>query len=164
MNILKKINYGFYKASKEVGTLMLLVMVVAITVSIIARYFFNHPFTWTEELCTFLFIGFAFFGATVATYEKRHVSVDILVEKLPETANKIIKLVANLIVLAFFVLLTVGSFVLFPTMTHKSVAPHIPKWAYYVPIMLSSAMMFCMYLLDTIELVLGWKNGKEETK
>ena len=53
----------------------------------------------------------------------------------------------------------------FPTMQHVSVALRIPKYCYYFPIALSSVMMFCMYLADTIEFVKEWMNeGKEVQK
>ena len=50
MEVLKKLNAAFYKVSKKLGAFVLLVLVAVITVSIVARYFFNNPFTWTEEL------------------------------------------------------------------------------------------------------------------
>lgn len=165
MNALKKLNGIFYWISKKLGAFVLGVLVAVITVAVVARYFFGQPFTWTEELCTFLFIWFSFLGATLATYEKRHVSVDIVVSRLPKLANRIIKLFSNILILVFFVLLVVGSFILFPTMTHVSVALRIPKYCYYFPIALSSAMMFCMYVADTIEFIGEWMNeGKGAEK
>lgn len=162
MSLLKKLNALFYKVSKKLGAFVLLVLVVVITISVVSRYFLNSPLTWTEELCTFLFIWFSFLGATLATYEKRHVSVDFVVNRLPKTANRIVKLFSNLLILIFFVLLIVGSFILFPTMPHKSVALRIPRYCYYFPIMLSSVMMFCMYLADTLEFMQEWLKGGAE--
>lgn len=122
MNALKKLNSIFYFISKKLGAFVLGTLVVVITIAVIARYFLGQPFTWTEELCTFLFIWFSFLGATLATYEKRHVSVDFLVTKLPKQVNNVVKLLSNILILAFFVLLVVGAFILFPTMQHVSVA------------------------------------------
>ena len=164
MEVLKKLNAAFYKVSKKLGAFVLLVLVAVITVSIVARYFFNNPFTWTEELCTFLFIWFSFLGATLATYEKRHVSVDMIVSRLPRTVNNIIKVCTNLLILVFFVLLIVGSFILFPTMLHTSVALRITKYGYYIPIAASSAMMFCMYLADTVEFIRDWRKEAKEVE
>ena len=165
MNALKKLNSIFYFISKKLGAFVLGTLVVVITIAVIARYFLGQQFTWTEELCTFLFIWFSFLGATLATYEKRHVSVDFLVTKLPKQVNNVVKLLSNILILAFFVLLVVGAFILFPTMQHVSVALRIPKYCYYFPIALSSVMMFCMYLADTIEFVKEWMNeGKEVQK
>lgn len=164
MNALKKLNWIFYWISKKLGAFVLGVLVAVITVAVVARYFFGHPFAWTEELCTFLFIWFSFLGATLATYEKRHVSVDIVVSRLPKLVNRIIKLFSNILILVFFVLLVVGSFILFPTMLHVSVALKIPKYCYYFPIALSSAMMFFMYVADTIEFIREWMKEGEEAE
>ena len=60
MNALKKLNSIFYFISKKLGAFVLGTLVVVITIAVIARYFLGQPFTWTEELCTFLFIWFSF--------------------------------------------------------------------------------------------------------
>ncbi|MGI5966904.1 MULTISPECIES: TRAP transporter small permease [Anaerotruncus] len=162
MNLLKKLNYLFYQVSKKTGAFMLLVLIVTVTMGIISRYLFNNPFTWVEELATFLFVWISFLGATTATYEKRHVAVDFLVSKLPGSVNGMIKIIVYLFILAFMVMIVAGSFILFPTMQHVSVALRIPRYCYYISITLSSVMMFSIYLAELIEYLTMTKKGVSE--
>jgi TRAP-type C4-dicarboxylate transport system permease small subunit len=162
MNLLKKLNAVFYQFSKKAAAFMLLILIVSITLAVFYRYILNSPFTWTEELATFLFIWISFLGATTATYEKRHVSIDFLIERFPRKVNDIIKIFTTVLILVFMVLVVVGSFILFPTMTHVSVALHIPKYLYYSAIASASVMMFSMYIVELVELVHDMLNrGKE---
>lgn len=153
MMLLKKLNYIFYQISKKVGSFILLVLIVSISAGIFSRYCLNHPFTWIEELSTFLFIWLAFLGAVTATYEKRHVAVDFLINRIPRKLNDAVKILTYLLILTFMVCLVVGSFILFPTMTHVSVALRIPRYFYYFAICSASFMMFFMYLVELVEYV-----------
>lgn len=153
MEALKKLNYFFYFISKKIGAAMLLALILTITAGVTARYVFGSPFTWTEELATFIFIWISFMGAVTASYDKRHVAVDFLVTKLPQRVQDVIKLFTYVAILVFVVLLVYGSFVLFPTMKHVSVALRLPKWLYYIPVCTASVEMFFIYLAEMLEYI-----------
>ena len=53
------------------------VIVATIIFQIIARYVFNAPVPWMEELVTILFILLTLLAAAVAAKEKRHILVDL---------------------------------------------------------------------------------------
>ena len=144
-------NRCFYQFSKKLGTALLMVLVVSITVGIIARYVFRSPFVWTEELSTFLFIWLSFMGAAAASYDKRHVAVDYLYNKMPLSVQHVVKLITFILIMIFMVLLVVSTFILMPHVPYKSVALKIPRSAYYVAICLASAEMFFIYLEQMIE-------------
>lgn len=61
------------------GLCMVLIAVIVGTISfqIIARYVFNAPVPWMEELVTIFFIQLTLLAAAVATKEKRHILVDL---------------------------------------------------------------------------------------
>jgi len=48
---------------------------------VIARYFFGHPLTWTEEISRYLFVWVVFVGAGVAERYRAHVTLDFLVSR-----------------------------------------------------------------------------------
>ena len=63
----------------EMGLSMVLLMVIIGTISFqfIARYVFNAPVPWMEEVVTILFILLTLLAAAVAAKEKRHILVDL---------------------------------------------------------------------------------------
>ena len=138
------------------GVLILSAIIISITSGIISRYFFGNPFTWTEELATFLFIWLSFLGAGIASAKKKHVMVDFLTEKIPEKHSNLIKLVLNILIIMFLVLIIVGAVILQPkTSAHASVALNIPKNLYYLPVLITSAYMFFVYVVETVEIYQG---------
>lgn len=58
-----------------VGVSFLGVIIVLIFSQVVARYLFNQPQAWIEELCTYLFIWVVFLGAGAAMKLDRHIRV-----------------------------------------------------------------------------------------
>lgn len=159
MKLLKSINKAMYHFSKELGSALLLGLIAIITAHVIARFILGNPFVWTEELAAFLFIWISFMGAVVASYEKRHVCVDFLVKKLPDSIQILIKILTYISILVFMILLIVGSIILFPKMLHVSVALRIPKFLYYAAICVASVEMFLIYVQEMIEYIQDLRNN-----
>lgn len=51
--------------------------------NVLARYFTNFSFAFTEEISVFLMVAMVFLGASAAFAEDRHIRVTFLVERLP---------------------------------------------------------------------------------
>ena len=157
--IFKKVIYWGEKIQMALGVIMLAAIIVSMTGGVISRYIFGSPFTWTEELGTFLFIWLSFLGAGIASAKKKHVVVDFLTEKIPVKYSNIVKLVLNFLIIVFLVLLAIGAVILQPkTSAHGSVALNIPKNFYYLPVLITSVYMFFIYVVETFEL---WQSMKK---
>lgn len=74
---------------------------------VICRFVLNSSLTWSEEACRYLFVEMVFLGAGVCILEKKHASVDIIVNAVPAGARKYYQAVLDLVVVATGVLLTV---------------------------------------------------------
>lgn len=59
------------------------VSLVALTISITTRYFFQRPQTWPDELTTYLFILMTFLGASNSVKSNLELKVDALYEAFP---------------------------------------------------------------------------------
>ena len=57
-------------------------MVILTTYQVIARYIFNSPSTWSEELVGYLFGWSTLFGATIVSGERGHMNIPILVDRM----------------------------------------------------------------------------------
>lgn len=66
----------------ELGVSMacLATVVVLVFAQVVARYVFNEPRAWVEELCTYIFIWIVFMGASSAMKLDRHIRVASLEE------------------------------------------------------------------------------------
>ena len=162
MNSLKKILKTLGNVQLYIGVASMMVIVISVTAGIVARKFFNSPLSWVEELCTFLFIYLAFFGASVAAMNGKHVSADFLTQMFNEKGKKILMIVQRVVILILLACMVVSAFMLIPKMgTHTSTSLNIPKSLYYIPIALSSVYMFFVYLVELVEAVEALAHHKE---
>lgn len=59
-------------------------MLIALTISILTRYVFRHPLSWTDELSTYLFIVMTFLAASASIKTGTELKVDVLYERFPK--------------------------------------------------------------------------------
>ena len=117
---------------------------------VIARYVFNNPYFWSEELTIYTFTWVSFLGAVLALKNNRHVLVGVFVSWLPRTAQYVATLLADVIVLGFLILLLVQS-VLFWELSHslRSIALNIPL-SFVSASLVAMAVLMIFYLGDAI--------------
>jgi TRAP-type C4-dicarboxylate transport system permease small subunit len=150
-----------------ISVLLLAVLVIAVSAGVVARYFFNSPFDWTEELVTLIFIWISFLGAAVASARHKHVVVDFLTARASPFARTLIGVFSDLLTIVFLAMVIIGAVILVPQMLHHaSVALNIPRSVYYMAVLASSALIFLVHLsgvIKGVKVLLG-KEGKEEAK
>jgi TRAP-type C4-dicarboxylate transport system permease small subunit len=66
----------------------------------------NLQITWTEELARYLMIWASLLAVSCGVYYREHIGLMLLLESLPRRLQQALRLVLDLIGLAFFVLLT----------------------------------------------------------
>lgn len=163
MKALKKIIKILGTVQWYAGVVCILIIVGSVTLGVFSRKILNIPLNWVEELCTFLFIYLAFFGASVAAMNGKHVSADFLTTHLSPKWQKILSVVQKVIILILLACMVVSAFILQPRMTgHSSTSLNIPKNLYYLPILFSSIYMFVVYFVEMIEQIQLMRQKEEE--
>ena len=79
------------------------VMMACVLVEVVARNVIKLPTTWVEELSRLLFIWTIFLGAASAWYRGSHIIINILPRRLSDRPKLILKLVVELLTMAFLV-------------------------------------------------------------
>ncbi|WP_300465331.1 TRAP transporter small permease [Desulfobacula sp.] len=59
-------------------------MLIALTISMLTRYVFQRPLSWTDELSTYLFIVMTFLAASASIKTGTELKVDVLYERFPQ--------------------------------------------------------------------------------
>ncbi|MCB1800339.1 MAG: TRAP transporter small permease [Gammaproteobacteria bacterium] len=80
---------------------LLAVFVTLLFVQILSRELFGYSIPWGEELATYLFVWFAFFGASHAARMAAHNRVTFQFKAVPKIIATISELIADLIWLGF---------------------------------------------------------------
>src|SRR6185312_1022042 len=85
-----------YKCAEFILTAMLAVMFFAFLFQIAARYLFNWPTGWTNELSAILWIWLVLFGASFVVTEQEEMRFDLIYAAVGPTARRVMFLIAAL--------------------------------------------------------------------
>src|SRR5690625_4206629 len=82
-----------------------LFVIVAITIAqVIARFVFNSPLIWSDELARLLLVWLVFIGAAVVSYDDRHMSVDLFSERFSPLTKLIVSIILRILILVFLII------------------------------------------------------------
>lgn len=97
----------YFNLEEILASAVLVAMCGVAVLQVASRYILNAPFSWTEEVCTILFVWLVFISASLALKKKSHFSVDILADKLPSRISAMVRFSAALMVFLFSVMLII---------------------------------------------------------
>lgn len=118
-------------------------MVATITAQVLARYVFNVPLAWTEELARYLFIWLVFLGASQAMRRGEHIAIGLFVELLPVPLRLAAGVFVNTLVAAFLAVLVVMAWKVVGVVAPlKSIALKVTMAVVYLPLVVGGAAMF----------------------
>jgi len=86
-----------------VGALMI-ILFVEVTLGVVFRAI-GHSLIWYDEVASILLAWLTFYGSALASVKRAHIGCPELVDALPWGARRRVSIVAQLVVIAFFVLL-----------------------------------------------------------
>ena len=98
---MEKFRTALNKALELLAGLSMAVMVILTTYQVIARYIFNSPSTWSEELVGYLFGWSTLFGATIVSGERGHMNIPILVDRFQPGMRKAFHILWEVVAFVF---------------------------------------------------------------
>ncbi len=110
--------------------------------NVVARYFFDASFSWAAELTTYFFLWSVFFGAAYCFKQDAHISIDILLKKVPPKVAKTLMLVSHTITFVFLAAISYYGYeylLLVNELEETSIDLGIPMWTVYLVIPVSFA-------------------------
>ena len=98
---MEKIRNTLNKVLSFLAGLSMTVMVVLTTYQVIARYVFNSPSTWSEELVGYLFGWSTMLGATIVSGERGHMNIPVIIDRFNPTLRKAFHIFGEVIAFLF---------------------------------------------------------------
>jgi len=89
----------------RVAALVLAALAVVTFCDVIARYFFNAPFSFTVELTELAMGIIIYLGVGLTTHDNDHISVDFVTLRLSESVRALISLITNVLAFLFLIFL-----------------------------------------------------------
>ncbi len=140
---------GFLMAAATVVIFIAVVHRFLATMPVVQDWVLHLNLTWAQELCIFMFVWMAKFGAAYGVRQGIHVGVDVLVRKLPDAQRKPMVLLALLAGALFTgTVAALGAhFVWDIGHTDQTSADlEIPMWWVYLCVPLGSSLMCFRFL------------------
>ena len=90
------------RQAENVSALLLLAMFVCFIIQIAARYVFNYPLGWTDEVSVLCWIWCTLWGAAFVLREKDEVRFDIIYSASSEKTRRIFTIITGIAAIALF--------------------------------------------------------------
>jgi len=133
---------------------LLCALVVLILVDVAARYLRLFSIPWSFEATEYMLYAITFLGAPWVLREEGHIAIELLVERLPAAAQRLVRRIADLlgatvcVVLFYFACRVAWRSYESATLVHKSFI--FPEWWVYAgmpPVMLMLLGIYLRWLL-----------------
>ncbi len=105
MKILRKIYDFVRRLDNFLGMVAMAFIILLACANVFMRYVVGKPWGWVEEITVFSFVWLSMLGASAAVHVEGHCSIDVLVRRFPLRGQRIVGVIADLIVLATLCLL-----------------------------------------------------------
>ncbi len=77
-------------------------LVITVTcIQVICRYVFNNSLVWSEELVRFMVVWMCLVGSAVSNYDDDHMTINIIMEKLPRPVQFVMYTIRQLMIVVF---------------------------------------------------------------
>ena len=166
-SVLERIDCATEQIENVVMSLGLLTLSGIVFANVIARYFFQTAFAWSEELARYVVVWVTYFGISSCARYHTHVGVDLLSNFLKGRAKLVYQALICLISVGLSVYMTYIS-IGFTIMQYKggntSIAIAIPIWLIYLSTNIGFGLMSYVYLRNFMKLCSGFRTGKEGTE
>jgi TRAP-type C4-dicarboxylate transport system permease small subunit len=106
MKSLEQVIAAVEKLFEAVTAFLMLLIMMVVVIDVCLRYFFNSPLTWAYDLIGLYLMAGVFFLSVSSTYAMhKHIGLDILVQKFPETGRRLAEIVTSLLAIPLFALI-----------------------------------------------------------
>ena len=125
------LDLGVASINKNIAVYGMILGVLLAFINVVLRYFFDASLTWAGELTNYLFMWGALFGAAYGFKKGIHISVTLLIAKLPPVIGKAMLIFAHSISCIYLIAMSYFGYhlvLLIAEFGEMSVDLNIPMW------------------------------------
>lgn len=123
---------SLFKGVEILMAAFLAIMILLVFMNVVLRYLFSSGFAWSEEIARLCFIYLVYLGTIGAFRENRHLGVEVILSRLPGTAQKGVYALVQLVIIWMMWVLTQGSWALaVQNLGDRWVATQFPRFLVY---------------------------------
>lgn len=144
------------------AVVLLVLMVLLVSLGVFFRYVLDAALAWYDEFASYLLVWLTFYGAVVASYRRRHIAFELVVDRVAPFTRKIVEAVSETLVLAFQVILFYYGWLLTRKMGDETAISleWIKMGWVYSALPITGALMLLISFNRLLHLLFGKKKGK----
>ena len=141
-------------------SVLLIAMGFILAASIILRYFFDQPITWSNTITRYAYIHIVLIGAAVSYMEGSHAQIEVFYERASHKMKIVFDLVHYAVMLFLCSVLTIMGAKHVVTMwhVHSPILVHFPLGVVYLAVPLCGIIMM-IYILQQLTRLKDRKKG-----
>jgi TRAP-type C4-dicarboxylate transport system permease small subunit len=143
-----------FRAVDFTAKVLLIALTVVVSGQIFVRFVFNAPWRWANELSRLLFTWLGFYGLIIAVKDNAIPSFDAFVHRFSGSAQEVLAIILDSIMILFLVIVSVGSISALRT-AHTQTMSILPlRWSYvYASFPVSMLILAGVLIHDMLRLV-----------
>jgi len=126
-------------------------MLVIVLAQVVVRFllYLWVQIAWADEIGRALLVWSSFWGAVLVTRESHHITVDLLYDRLPFLARWLLRIVGDLVMVTFLILvLTTGLPIFLDSLRRATPATSLPYVIFDGALWITSALMVAHVALN----------------
>jgi len=145
---------GYGRFLEWVVSALMIILFAEVTLGVVFRAI-GASLIWYDEIASVLLAWLTFYGAALASVKRAHIGCPELLDTMPWPARRILNIVAQVLVIAFFVLLGGVGVAIMPVLATDALVsvPEIPMSVVQSVIPISSALIVLAELLHLVDLI-----------
>ena len=162
MKILRAINDHL---EEVILVILMSAATLIVAAQVFTRFVTKTPLPWSEELARYMFLWLVWLGSAYATKERRHIRIDVLVNRLPQIGQKACTIITTIIWIIFVIFMVYISFILTSSVAaggQTGTGSGLPMWIPYSSIPVGMALMLFRLLQNCYYDLKAAKEGGEQ--
>lgn len=159
--VLDRVGSVLCRIARVFAGICVMAIFVSTILQVFFRYFLNSPLSWSDEFARYGLVYLTFAGSSVGVYEGTLACVNLLVDKLPLTAGRLVRTISLIVTIAVLVFLLYFSiiWVVEPSSINQ-MSPSMQfsmSWVFFaLPLGLGLCLLQCIHQL------MGMLSGRQE--
>lgn len=137
----------------------ILVMSLILFYEVIARYCFDSPTIWVQEVSIYLFMWSMLAGASYTLMLGKHVRIDLVFDHLPERVQNLLDIVTSFVGMVFCAIVTHQAYLMIAgSIRYNKLSAtilRVPMWLVQLPLFLGFLLLTLQFLLIAIDRIGG---------
>ena len=154
-----------------VGVVCVVAMMTLTTADVIARYVFNSPTMWADEMASYLLIAIVFLGLAENIRADGHIRIDVVTNLVPPGPRRFLEVLTYAVGVVFSAMLLAGTWTRFHNFWVRNTLSDsplmTPMWIAMVPVLIGAAIFAVTVVWGLVRslhaLVAGALAGGRET-